>query len=233
MVQKIEYTIRFPLGATFHKPVQYLFIKELYQSIKDKVCLNITKKCQDCIFSQQCIYYYISGECFSFFPGILINKKFYENKTFETNDIINLTFYFIGKCETYRNFLYEFMDTRHQIGRQYFQKVKNLDILIDERKTYSGKVRILSPINKEEDIIEMIRYYNKKYDTSFNESFNLKSINNRFMFDETKYYIDKKRFKILGNTGVYEVSNFSMVLISCGMGAENVIGGGHGQCVLE
>ena len=230
MIKKIIYEIRFPFGGYFNKPVQYLFIKDIYQRVKEQTCLNEDKKCINCSKKDQCIYYYISGENFNNPAGLVINKSFYENKTFKPNERINLIFYLIGKCQIYQNFIFEYMENTMQIYGKYFQKIKLLDRKDEEFDTYTGEIRCITPIKDYEEVITTIKYYNEKYQTNFDTQIDIHQKRIRKVYDETIYAINNRRFKLFGNTGIFEVRNYPKILFDIGVGRENVIGGGRFKC---
>ncbi|HHU55708.1 MAG TPA: hypothetical protein GXZ48_03335 [Acholeplasmataceae bacterium] len=233
MIYKIQYNIRFPADHTFNKPIQYLLVSGFYKSIKDKLCLNENKECKSCNHVKKCIYYFVSGENFNKYPGILIQKNYYEKKHFKANESTIIKFYLIGNTEIYKNLVIDYMLYLDYIGGIFIQKSKLANEKLNTKSNFSGKIIFKSPFKNVQEIHDMILYYNETYKTRINPNFIIKPLNTRKLIDETKYIINNHFFRISGHAGIYEVIDYPLSLIEIGVGKENIIGGGHAICVLE
>ena len=122
MILKLSYHIRFPIGAEFQSDPKYLFIKNIYKGMKKVICTNVNKSCRECIKKEKCLYYFLSGENFSYYPSILINRDYVEKKSIKKNDSLLIELYLIGVACEYVGFIREFFDSTNQLGSFFFQK---------------------------------------------------------------------------------------------------------------
>lgn len=227
MILNLQYKIRFPLGANFSLDPKFIFIKQIYTSIKKITCQNINCKCKECSKKEKCIYYLLSGEDFIGYPSILINRNFVEKKQVNKNEVIKLNFYLIGVATEYAGFITNYFDLTSTIFGNYFQNFLVERIYLDESKTIDGNIKLSNPLQNVLEINEMVEYYNNKYMTKYHHpKVEIVGDNNIIINDYTKYNINHHFFKYSGIKYLLNVNNFSRTLLDTGVGKLSFMGGG-------
>lgn len=227
MIKKISYQIRFPLGAEFQSDPKYLFLKKIYTSIKKILCLNKKiDKCETCNKKERCLYDYLSGENFEYFPGILVDRNSLEKKKYDKSETFELTFYLIGTASQYVDFITEYFNSTSQLGEHFFQK-RLIDLeYIDDQKLYSGKLKSTTTL---EDIVEInlcLDYYNQKYNCNYLIP-EIKVISkDSYMRDFSHYQINYHKIYLNGYKMVIEIKNYPYIFTKIGIGKHAFLGGG-------
>lgn len=228
MILKLTYQIRFPLGAEFALDPKFIFIKNIYSSIKNILCNNQERKCKTCQKSSTCIYHLLSGKDFEYYPAIVINRKFIEQRKLTKSDELTLDFYLIGVASQYVGFIQNYFDVTKTLENQYFQKFLLEQVYLDEDEYYDGNITFSTPIRSIEDIEQMIKYYNDTYNTNIKIPIvEVETPNIPKMIDYNKYIINGHLLKYDGYKYKLNVKNFSKELFKIGIGKTACIGGGH------
>lgn len=233
MIREIKYLIKFPLGASFQKPLKYLLLRNIFNDIKDKTCSNKERLCKECKESRNCLYYLLTGEDFKRYAGILVDKAYLEKQSFGIKDSIEISFYLVGMTSIYEDFIHEYFRTHDFLKKQYFQKALIESNSLDESVNYDGNVRFITPFNEKNNINDQLTYFNCNYKTKFCNFCNIEKQEVKFVKDETNYYFNKQKFQLKGYVGKCSVKNYSKILMEIGIGKENIIGGGRSICVSE
>lgn len=227
MILKLVYSIRFPLGGDFSLDPYFLFIKNVYASIKKILCINENKKCENCINNNKCIYYMLSGNDFDYYPSIVTNRKMIEKRRFKNNEDITLIIYMIGIAGRYDGFIQEYFNTTKYLEGQVFQKVLIEQTYIDENEYYDGNITFKTLISSKDDVIASVQYYNNVYHTNFLiPDVDIIDNNSKIMNDYNKYFVNGHLLKYSGYKYNAKVRNYSKILFKIGAGKNAIIGGG-------
>lgn len=229
MVLQITYQIRFPIGGNFNSDPKYLFIKALYQSIKKVICMNKEGSCNSCPFKERCLYYFLSGENFTNYPAILVDRMSLEKKQIDKNETINLTFYLIGVACEYIGFIREYFDITSELVGIFFQKHLVKQEYLDDTKTYNGILTYSGLITNIDEINQTIIYYNDKYNCNYPFP-NVEMISQgAYIRDFNQYQINHHHFNIKGYKMVVNVENYPEILLQIGIGKNAILGGGKSR----
>lgn len=230
MVKVISYKIRFPLGATFQKDPEAIFLKKIFSEIKTCTCIN-KEFCSNCTKTSKCIYHLLSGEDFEKYPSIGVIRNPINKRTYTKNDVFTLTFFLIGIATNYSDFITSYMDSEEYVAGFYFQKVIDKNIIYHSNSEYyNGKIKFLNIIKDENDIIDSINYYNNKYKCTFLIPTFATSLKNVHFKDKTFYKFSDKHICLEGNIRELYVENFSVTFFKIGLGKYNFLGGGTSKC---
>ncbi len=226
MVLQITYQIRFPVGGNFNSDPKYLFIKALYQSIKKVICMNKENKCIDCPFQSKCLYYFLSGENFTNYPAILVDRMSLEKKQIDKNESINLTFYLIGVASQYIGFIREYFDITSELVGVFFQKHLIKQEFIDDVETYNGIITYNGLIPNLEEITKAINYYNDKYNCNYPFPKIEMISQGAYIRDFNQYQINSRHFNLNGYKMVVKVEKYPQIFMQIGIGKNAILGGG-------
>jgi hypothetical protein len=226
MITRVDYAIRFPFGAEFNKNPKFHFIQSIYRDIKTHACLGDTQ-CESCFFTDSCVYFYISGQEFTQYPAILVNMNCLEKTKYKRNDVLDISFFLIGDASLYIEFIDGFFKSCNNLFGVYFQKTRKGEIKYDEKNLYEGKLTVITPFNINENINEMLEYYNIQYKADFSPNLEINELETIRSNDRRVYLINGKRFKLSGHIGSFHVRNYPLVLLDMGIGRNNVLGGGR------
>lgn len=226
MYKKISYKVRFPLGGKFDIDPKIILLRNIYREIKKCSCLNIEYKCYNCDFNDKCIYYYLSGHNFQEYPGINVDGTFMGKTDFKRNDVFDVSFYAIGNCAKYFEFIKEYMSTHDYINNVLFQKVVIKEEVINSNEVYNGKIIYKSIVKDLDDINKCINYYNNFYKTNYLiPEFTL--IDKPLEFNDYREYIfNGRRIKVSGIIYNANVCNYQQELLDIGVGSYAFLGGG-------
>ncbi|MGI6711076.1 MAG: hypothetical protein ACOX4W_06540 [Bacilli bacterium] len=225
MVIKHQFTLKFPFGASFNKDYKYLIYHEIIKKIKRLTCINIDGNCIDCKLAPSCIYYHISGENFTSYPGLMIERNFVEKKEISQGEIITINIFLFKELVKYEDYIISFFESNYFF--EYFYQLLEHKKEVISKDNYSGKIRIITPIVECENIIKQLEYYNKNYNCDFSLDISLKCLNEKKIYDEFRYRFNDKLFNLSGLIGEFEVKNINRVFFEIGLGKTNFIGGGR------
>lgn len=108
-MNKIRVLISFPMGANFIGSIQINIYRRLIAFIKNLMCFNTQSKCKDCSKSKQCRYYQMTGENFSYYPGLIIRNNLFDKKHYKENEQKEFIFYFVGNNKIYKDYIEIFL----------------------------------------------------------------------------------------------------------------------------
>lgn len=122
MLTKYDITLSFPLGAKFYNNINTLIYKKLMEFIHHLTCINKDGKCKDCPLQDKCQYYHLTGENFSFYPGIIIENSPFTKRLLRQNDELQLVIYLIGECNVSSGYINLFFEEylNHHIAGSFF-----------------------------------------------------------------------------------------------------------------
>ena len=227
MVLKISYQIRFPLGAEFQSDPKYLFIQKIYTSIKRILCIE-TKipNCFSCTHQDHCLYYFLSGEDFKYFPGILVDRNQLEKKMFDKRDTLLVTFYLIGLVSEYVAFIDEYFNTTQELVGVYFQKHLVEIVYLNDSNVYNGELEFTGLLKDIKEIEACIRYYNQKYNCHYLMPIIQVISQGSYIRDFNHYHIGTHYFHKNGYKMKIVTQDYPNIFKQIGIGKCAFIGGG-------
>jgi hypothetical protein len=228
MVIKFTYLIQFPFGYQCSRDAPFMFYQEFVKKLKSLTCINIDQKCEYCALKDACIYYYLTGQNFSFYPGFLVKRDFVQKRVYDSNEKIQIVFYIFKGLQKYEGYLTGFFETKNMIKDNLYQILDFKKEILELPDLISDKIKIVNPISGIECIKEQISYYNQYYDANFHENIDIKPIQTLKMIDQNRYQIQNYRFQFSGEVGIYEVHYWNSILLEVGVGKTNFLGGGVG-----
>lgn len=230
MILKISYQIRFPLGAEFQSDPKYLFIQKIYMSIRRILCIDKSlSKCTTCIHQKNCLYHFLSGEDFRYFPGILVDRNHLEKKMFDKRDTILTTFYLIGVAAEYVGFIQEYFNTTKELVGIYFQKHLIEIAYLDDTNLYNGELEFTGLLKEIKEIEECIQYYNQKYSCQYPIP-KIQIMNQGSCIrDFNQYHIGSHSFRKEGYRMKIVVQEYPNIFKQIGIGKYAFIGGGKAR----
>jgi len=228
MVVHYQYKIKFPFGAVFNKCPKYLIYSGLMNKIKKLTCIDTNQICYRCLFQNQCIYHHISGEDFSCYPAILIEKKTMEKKCYAKDDIFILNFYLFSNLLPYEGYLRGYIEESNQFYNQFYQIFSYQKTVLQAGYNYSGDIKLITPCQEIENLSSQIEYYNSKYKCKLLIPKQIIFSNEKIIFDETRYFINNNRFFLGGKIGTIKIVEMDSIFIMIGFGKTNFLGGGMG-----
>lgn len=234
MIKKINICLAFPLGAYFGGNVVLEVYRQLMNFVYSLSCISVNTKCKDCTMQKFCRYFHISGHNFARYPGIIVNNEIFNKSRFNKNEEIYFTFYVIGDCEAYIDFIRIFLqDHLHQKLCGEFYTIKSFEVeSMDDKSIFLEHVEIKTPIdncNLKQVYNDMVAFYNDNYHTSFNKIFtegriiNPMKVTSEFIKFKTK---NVKQIGYIGNGKFENEVKIDLGLKLIGLGKYNYIGGG-------
>lgn len=230
MITRIIVDLKFPIGASFNSNINIIVFKKLLMFIKKLSCISKGEKCENCSFRDDCSYYWISGENFKGYSGIIIENEFFNKNIFKKQEIKKFEFYLIGDVKLFSNYIELFFNNLNQSlcnNYFYFHNYETKTLHMNEKIKVSNIVTPIENLCLSTVYNEMINYYNKKYHTDFiinNENINLSS------FREVSYkpiMINNVPIYYRGFIGsIKESFLIDNVFEKIGIGKFNFLGGG-------
>lgn len=246
MLTKTEIRLSFPAGACFHQAPSLYLYRRILQTIHHISCMQPDIKCCDCSLRSQCRYYWITGNNFEGYPGILCPADLFEKRKYEPGQELKVEFFWIGNCENFKLVAEIVLNEMNQtfLGNFfYLKKIKHSQI--EENIEQAQRLYLKTPLSKvdlELSILDltalMNHWYRKWYQTDFCfQISNTNSDNEQFCQEwETSPFIKMaslgmptKNLIVQGHTGTITFGipvYFSSVWKVIGLGKRNCIGGG-------
>lgn len=233
MITEICFRLKFPLGATFYTSLEIELYKKFLYFLKNLSCFNPQSRCQECIYNQECKYYFLTGENFQKYPAIFLRIDRFSKRRFTKDEELELKFYWIGKSVDYAQFMDVFFQTLNQklwenpfyIYNRSQKKVKDDPIVFD-------RIQIKSVIETEDvksSVQEMLAYYNDRYGTDFKEKLmEFKKIHSKPVY-EGRFSLRTRTITMKGVIGAFESQELSELpasILEIGIGKWNFLGGG-------
>lgn len=220
------------MGANFIGNIQVDLYRRLIAFIKDLMCFNTQCKCKDCIKNKHCRYYQMTGENFSYFPGLLIENNLFDKKRYKENEQKEFIFTFIGNNVIYKDYIALFFEQLHQNLFGNFFYLNSISTNINESKVIKNcTLLITTPIdslNFKSSYNQMVLYYNAKYKTCFKllndsvEPLNMRSV------QWSPIKLKTRNIKINGYIYNIQINEeIDETLLKIGIGKYNFLGGGH------
>lgn len=234
MVNRIHVLISFPMGANFIGNIQVDIYRRLIAFIKDLMCFNTQSKCKDCNKNKHCRYYQMTGENFSYFPGLLIENNLFNKKRYKENEQKEFIFSFIGNNVIYKDYISLFFEQLNQnlFGNFFYLNSINVDVY-ESKPTKKRSLTIITPIdslNFKLSYNQMVLYYNAKYETCFKllkesvEPTNIRSV------QWSPIKLKTRNIKINGYIYKIQINEeLDSTLLKIGVGKYNFLGGGQNE----
>lgn len=231
---KYDITLSFPLGANFHSSINILVYKKLAEFIHHLTCINKDGKCKNCPLQEKCQYYYLTGENFTFYPGIVIKNSPFTKRLLRQNDELKLVIYLIGECNVSSGYINLFFEEylNHHIAGSFFL-IKELHCsqieLTNVRKDTFSFISLFEKDKFQNVYNAMMTYYNNHY------GMNLSLLKNNYEMKKTmENSLELIKFKTrrIKPRGIIcrsvtlneEIEN---IIFYTGLGRYNYIGGGR------
>ena len=168
MIKHTKVILTFPLGARFHDGFSVMLYKKLVHYIKELMCFNINCKCNDCEYCSQCRYYYVFGENFSRYPGIIIKNNLFEKKIYLKGEQRVIDFYFVGNVGLYADYIEIFFNSLNQkiFGNFFYLNSISTTLIQPSIINQNFVANFSTPIETYETsecYNQMVQYYNQKY----------------------------------------------------------------------
>lgn len=231
-MNKIRVLISFPMGANFIGSIQINIYRRLIAFIKNLMCFNTQSKCKDCSKSKQCRYYQMTGENFSYYPGLIIRNNLFDKKHYKENEQKEFIFYFVGNNKIYKDYIEIFFDQLNQNLFGNFFYLNSIDI--EELKpsyTKNCTLIITTPIdssNFKSSYNQMILYYNAIYDTHFELLKEYVDSSNQQSIQWSPIKLKTRMIRPNGYIYTAHINEkIDTSLFEIGIGKYNYIGGGH------
>lgn len=194
-------------------------------TIKRLTCLTSTRSCVSCPLKSSCIYYHLSGENFTKYPAITIRRNLVEQIHYSNTERLSFDLFLIGNVK-FRGYIESFFSELRSIDRQ--------PVLIDEisikavenELVYDKAFRVSTPLSGF-GFQEQIDYYHSRYGVMFALSMSNKIIQERQVYDKTRYRLDTRTFSLSGVLGRVHIHMIDRSLLLIGLGSTNFIGGGR------
>lgn len=231
-LKKISVTILFPLGANFYQNIVDYTYKQFLRMLKNLSCINMDGKCKDCECISSCRYFYLTGENFEYYPGIIFKKDGFENNIFHNNEEYIFEIYIVGDCDKYRQYIDVFFEEylNHKLAGHFFNIKKIEKENISEEIIKHTKINICSIIENNDFLQsynQMVNYYNDKYGCHYNRLSDIGHVSSIKNIN-----LDKRKLltkTILLNGYLYRIDSINVIssdFIKIGVGKYNYIGGG-------
>lgn len=233
MIKRIDVLVSFPYGAYFSESPTLMIYKKFIQFIKSLSCVAISTKCKTCTEKSICRYYEITGENFQYYPGISMKMDLFEKKRYKKNEQIIFSFYIIGNQTIHIDYISLFFDNLQQELFNNFFYLKGIKITDLVKKNISLKeihlLTLISQENFKNEYNEMVNYFNKIYNTSFNHlSCEISKYETKAIIMNNQKLITKL-VKPKGYIGNYYLLNDTIIderLLTMGIGKYFYLGGG-------
>lgn len=227
MVIKYTYLLSFPFKARFNKDPKYLIYAGIFRRIKKLTCININNKCENCSLHNSCIYYYLSGENFLRYPGIIIDRFTIEKKTFQQHEFCEIKLYLFHDLVKFEDFIKSFFEDNNYLYNNFFQINDFKKTILKTNKLYSGEIFFYTPILDYDQVNQQLSYYNEKYNLNINNSIRIEVIASNKVSSNERLYINNALIRFEGYIGKFQVENYDMSLFEVGIGKINFLGGGR------
>lgn len=231
---KTELELEFPEGASFQQPLSIYLYRRLTGMICRICCLDRASRCETCSLKDDCQYYWLTGQNFQFYSGVLCPAGPFEKRRFRAHDTLKTTFLWVGSCSKfapYVDLLLEEMDG--QIQRSPFVIRKLVHEPVEETNVSVCSLHLITPVSFKETqsfFEEMSTYYKQNYE------FDLSVPENGYSFIpgismrglQIKLPQGVKRLDgLLGDITFNKETNISSFWLTLGLGNGNCIGGGR------
>lgn len=232
LLNKMEVTVTFPLGAVFHQDIVEGTYKQFLKMVKKLSCIQIDSKCNACLLCDNCQYYSITGKNFEGYPGVIFKKKQLQEDVFAKFEDYTYEIYLIGNCDIYCDYIEIFFKEylRYRIFGIDFL-IKKIDNIQLRNKYMDIKTLFVMSVIETTDFIEaynnMIHYYNSEYECHYQPIRSIHSISRIKRIDEGKTSLNTKSIRKKGY--IYELNlceELSTHFLMIGVGKYNYLGGG-------
>ena len=232
MIEKVKVVVTFPIGANFVGNVHVDVYRRLIGFIKDLMCFNPTSKCMNCPKKEQCRYYQMTGENFSFYPGLLIQNNLFEKKRYKENEQKEFVFYFVGNNKIYKDYVSLFFEQlRQNLFGNFFYLNQVSSMQLEKERITLKRTLISTPVENKDfnySYNQMALYYNKKYNTEFLSLVSDVEVHNVRRVQWNPIRLKTRTIKVNGYVYKVEIDEeIDKQLLEIGIGKYNFIGGGH------
>lgn len=224
MINQYVYEITFLEDAFLSECPKYLIIKYFFHAFKKITCLNSEKKCDGCLFQNQCIYYFYSGEHFLRYPAVLIQRNLIEKQNYRAGDVLSILLYSMLP-QTQIGYIDAFFNELQTIERYQVRPNKIAVNQVKEHIMFNQTFDIISPVNIEY-LREQRDYYASRYHCLLDMSLSSVIMQRKTWNDRRCYRINGQSLKLEGSLGQITFSSLDHRWMMIGIGHLNFIGGG-------
>lgn len=236
MLMKMTCSLVFPEGAYFYENPSFLILRGIWRQIHQLSCFVSETSCKECPSQQGCIYYRLSGQNFSGYPGILMKANLFEKTRFQRMEELQLEFFLIGNCGSAKGYLDLYFDHLTRVQKiPVYVRSKKVTSIEAVNKTVSN-VFFLTPLDQKEfaeSYNSMVEAYNSQYGCDYEllEPENDQSAwSHRVQIGWPTIWLGTKRVLPRGFTGKVAFAHpitLPADLMEVGIGKWNYIGGGQ------
>lgn len=235
-VSVVRVKVTFPFKGHFYDSIDEYVYKQFLNYLNKMTCVVTNTLCKECVRSQQCRYYKITGENFKQYPGIFMKSNLFSKTIVKNEEEYEFIFILIGSMKKYYSYIEVFFKNYLE------QKIASIpfylkSITIEELEDVDKKVTKLTNAfcfsNKSfiDDYNDLVNYYNQQYDCTFNTIDELNAIT--VLEKNIQYPNFVSKTCIRKRKGKYRVVSFldevliNSSLLYIGVGRSNDIGGGY------
>lgn len=197
-IKKVKYKLKFLEQIIFKEEPEIAFFKAIYKRLKNILCINMNKECNNCNHHTKCLYYYMSAGDFKYIEGIpiIVKRPLFSKKNYKAEDELELKFVFLGDAAKHIDF-FEYILMEFETRGLFREKskfiiinrsVEQLGILKNNRNIKT--IEILTPIDRKKNIFinekEKLDKLNELYNIT---SLAIKPIDNLYEFDTVNFKI--------------------------------------------
>lgn len=131
MIIKTELELRFPLGASFSKSPSLLLYQRILHTIKRISCMTIDTPCKVCPYQTLCKYFWITGNSFQTFAGVICRPRPFDKQIFAPGEVLKAEFFWIGEAGAYTSLVEYALDNSSQtfFGQPFFiQSIREVPV---------------------------------------------------------------------------------------------------------
>lgn len=235
MIWETEISLLFPEGAVFSENPDLLLYRKILAFIRTISCVNSQTRCIDCSQKENCRYYWITGDNFQTYAGLLCHPDVRRSKIFEPGQTGLFRLIWTGKAKDFAPLCEVALNSSNQrlAGQTYVLrsvKTKLLDIsaVFSADSIWVENLRIAS---SDENLFKtMAETYQKRYALSLTVPEAEYEFQPRLKTDLGVVRLPTARIHNHGESGYLKLlkpvklNNSWLVL---GLGKNNCIGGGR------
>ncbi|WP_305153037.1 hypothetical protein [uncultured Dubosiella sp.] len=232
MIVKVNVVVEFPLGAEFYHTLDLEVYKKFLRFLKSLTCFSVNEKCSECKQQDSCQYNQLTGRNFTEYPGVFMKIDRFGKNRFFAQEERRFTFYFIGECEKYSDFVELFFHSlRQSLWKNPFYLKQIQKERVDE-SICSGTTIEVDTVVENDSLHQIIQNTLTSYQVQYGlqSTFSCESLepDREMKIREEPCFLGTRKVRPVGKIGTYRGEKIELpkFLFETGIGRWNYLGGG-------
>lgn len=234
MIWKTKIQLQFPLGASFSHSPAVLVYSRVLQMLRKASCMVSQSRCQECPSNGFCRYYWLTGDNFQTYPGVLSQVSMTDQKIFAPGEELSVFLYWIGQAQTFSVLVEPALNSMNQMLAGQPCIVRNVTCdPVEPMLVQLDHLQVRTPLRKT-DLIDEMKQMSQSYSSRYGEEISVPqtemTMSSSLKIDAGLTVLPTRKIRLIGSTGNVQLNPETEIdsrWLAIGIGKENCIGGGQ------